>query len=719
MMRPANSRTVLRTNDKVLTANGVMRVVNVTATGVTVETHDGSEKHLEFTEIDECRPIHDGHITHMASNLRPLWDSLPEKVCKDAEFKLQIVLEIVTGHRDGHHLLARPGEPHHPFGESYGVSELARCKAMAELLAQESRHDRSALRGTAREEYRGKSPTVSTIRSWVRRWREEGLVGLIDGRAMRDRVGWSAIDPKYRAVAEKMVRALDGDRSAISLAELDRRVRAKLKKDTIEFVEPAQRRCSQYLSWLMSTRGTKTQTQKSRALQAASGTKHYPALSPGQVVAIDATRADCLVRDAVSGEAISVEVLSAIDVATRVIVALRVVPKSADAIDAGLLLYDICRPFSMLVAGTSVSDWRWCGLPGQLTLPVDDKGRTVVSPSLSTLQGEHAIPSVMPDAIRSDHGANFMSTHFQDVLASLGIDFLPSRGSKPTDNPHVERWHETLQRAWQQIPGYKGRNVGERGARVATENLLTAPQLEHHLRKFVSLDYHRTQHTGIVVAGDPAARLTPLEMWDILTEATGRIDVPQRSDMIFDFLPIHWATIRHDGVTIANYVYDASCLNGYRTPEAGRFRDVDAKAPFYKDPHDVSRVWFRDPQSSIVHEVPWRGAHLIDAPMTDTIAAAAYARIRARGGGRAITSRWTQQLILDELTELTEHPERFDEPAKLRAARMRREQSRRDFADVATASENTLRAPRSEAEVGGDLLDLDAPWEPLPDTDRW
>ena len=60
------------------------------------------------------------------------------------------------------------------------------------------------------------------------------------------------------------------------------------------------------------------------------------------------------------------EILTAIDVATRVILALRVVPRSANGLEAGLLVYGVCRPFSLTVAGTTVSDWRWVGLPAQL-----------------------------------------------------------------------------------------------------------------------------------------------------------------------------------------------------------------------------------------------------------------------------------------------------------------------------------------------------------------
>jgi len=470
MARPARARTQLKPGDRVLLPTGTALIIGVTAQGVTVDT--GSEvTDIGFDALDSCRTIEGSSFAQIATTLRPLWESLPDHVRAETEAKLEIVLEITTGYRDGHQRFARPGEPFYPFGESFAVSEHRRCEAMADFLSRRVDQDHRLLQDQRDDRLSLKSPSHGVIRRWVREWKRDGLVGLIDGRALRPKAGWDKIDPNFRAVAETMARALDGDRSAISIDELNRRIHASLHRENIEYLEPPQRLRAQYLSWLMSTRGTTTRTQKTRALQGASGFSHYPAMTPGQVVAIDATRADCLVKDPATGEAMSVEVLSAIDVATRVIVALRVVPRSADSTDAALLLYDVCRPFSMLVAGTDISDWRWCGLPHGIELPTTPAGRTTVAPNTHTLQGEHAVPSVHPAAIRSDHGANFMSAHFQDVLGSLGIDFLPSRGSKPTDNPHIERWHETLQRAWQQVPGYKGRNVSARGAKVDTESL--------------------------------------------------------------------------------------------------------------------------------------------------------------------------------------------------------------------------------------------------------
>lgn len=711
-VRHPNARTPIKRGDLILMPGGLYRVTGVLPGGLEVRTATGAEEAINFGELAEARQMDNGRVAASSAALQPLWDALSVSAREAALFRLEVVQEVLTGYRDGHPDLARPGEPRHPFGAHSGVSETARANAMAAHLASEFEVDRTRQRKLAQGDKAGSSPSSSSIRGWIQNWRRDGLVGLIDGRALKPRKEWAQIDEAYREVAETLARAFDGDRSAVNIAELDRRITVALKQSGVEYKQPAKRVKSQYLSWLMFTRGATTRTQKTRSLRNTSGYEHYPAMRPGQVVAIDATRADCLVRDVETGEVFSVEVLTAIDVATRVVLALRVVPKSADAVDAALLLYDVCRPFSMLVEGTSVSDWRWCGLPGQVSLMTTAHGKTDVLPDYATLQGEQAIPSVLPDAVRSDHGSNFMSAHFQDTLASLGIDFLPTRGGRPTDNPHIERFHETLQRAWQQVPGYKGRNTGERGAKVDTEALLTANELEQHLRRFVSLDYHRTEHAGLRVPGEPKARFTPLEMWDMLTELTGCIDVPQRADMVFDFLPIHWAVISHGGIKCKNLIFDAECLDGYRNGRKGRFRERDAAAPFYRDPHDLSRLWFRDPETNEVNEVPWKGAGLTHAPMTDALVDAAWKVAKNRGGKKMISREWSQHLIAEELTELTTHAENFDEPARIRAARLRRQQSRRDINEAVDAGSRTPISPHptTTETLSTSPIDFDAPW---------
>jgi hypothetical protein len=65
------------------------------------------------------------------------------------------------------------------------------------------------------------STNPSTIRKWLRSWKDGGLKALIDGRSLRARKCWELIDPRYRKLAEEVLDTLDGDKSTVSVKELD------------------------------------------------------------------------------------------------------------------------------------------------------------------------------------------------------------------------------------------------------------------------------------------------------------------------------------------------------------------------------------------------------------------------------------------------------------------------------------------------------------------
>ncbi|WP_210768250.1 Mu transposase C-terminal domain-containing protein [Cellulomonas humilata] len=680
---------VLEIGRTVLVDDGPAVVTSLHVAGVTVRVLDGSSRVVEWPDLDQLREPNRADAGAVIRRLQPLWSCMSEAGKETTLDRLEVVLEIVTGFRRGHAELADGGEPREPFGPAWGVSLTTRCTRMAALLTDELQNDRGHRRRLDAGSSRRTSVSASTVYNWVVRWRQDGLVGLVDARQLRGRVPFDVVlSTEFRSAAALVVGQLDGSTSTVNIDELMRRIRVRMLAVGLD--EPVPQRASlQYLSQLMRERGHTTRSQRTRSLRGTTGYSHVPVVRIGEVVAIDATRADVLVYDERSGKPISVEILTAIDVASRVVLALRVVARSADSVDASLLMYDVMRPMSQLVEGTTYRDWRWAGIPEGIAPPFTP----AVWNSLedATLQGEHPIPGLTPDAIRSDHGSIFVSAAFEDVLRKFQIDLLLSRGKRPTDNAHVERWHETLQRAVQQLPGYKGRNPSQRGSATgridagAIEPLVTATELQRHLRAFVALDYHRTWHQGLVYPGVELERLTPLSLFDALHAVTGRIHVPQDPDLLYEFLPVRWGTVGGSGVEFHNLTYDAPVLDGFRAVRSGEFRRQDSAVPFFYDPHDVSRIWFRDPATGTVVEVPWRGAHLLSAPMTDATRDRAIGRIRAQRGAGMLKRGAATELIARELGALSTNAGLKEWRAQLAAAQLRVEQSRRDHDEAQAA----------------------------------
>ena len=248
-------RTLLAEGVRVLTENGTAVVVAVLSTGVKFRDSIGDVVHVEWDKLSTVRAITDGEVAALTEPLRPMWDRLDDTTRTVVLARLEIVQEIITGYRDGHPELARPGEPRHPFGPGFGVSESRRCRAMAVLLGYEGQYDREFQRRVRDGEMQSAAYNPSTIRNWVRAWKSEGLSALIDGRSIRPSKLWDSIDQRYRAVATEVLDSLDGDRSTVSLQELDRRIRIRLQRDGVTGLETPQPITQEFLSTLTGEKG--------------------------------------------------------------------------------------------------------------------------------------------------------------------------------------------------------------------------------------------------------------------------------------------------------------------------------------------------------------------------------------------------------------------------------------------------------------------------------
>lgn len=176
-VRRPNARTPIKRGDLILMPGGFYRVTGVLPGGLKVKTATGAEETINFGELTEARQMDDGRVAASSAALQPLWDALSESAREAALFKLEVVQEVLTGYRDGHPDLRRPGEPRHPFGAHSGVSETARANAMAAHLASEFEVDRTRQRKLAQGDKAGSSPSSSSIRGWIQNWRRNGLVG--------------------------------------------------------------------------------------------------------------------------------------------------------------------------------------------------------------------------------------------------------------------------------------------------------------------------------------------------------------------------------------------------------------------------------------------------------------------------------------------------------------------------------------------------------------
>ena len=168
---------------------------------------------------------------------------------------------------------------------------------------------------------------------------------------------------------------------------------------------------------------------------------------------------------------------------------------------------------------------------------------------------------------------------------------------------------------------------------------------------------------------------------------TGRVLVPQHPDLIYHLLPDKWLTPGHGGIAFRGLTYDGDILEEIRGVRPGTYRAHDAKVPFLFDPRDRSRLWHRSIRDDRIHELVWRDAHLLDAPLTDVVVDAARALIKDRGGNGVVSRRNVTREIVTAITQLTTAPSEEEWRGKLMRASMRHDQAILDHAEAQAARE--------------------------------
>jgi len=251
-----------------------------------------------------------------------------------------------------------------------------------------------------------------------------------------------------------------------------------------------------------------------------------------------------------------------------------------------------------------------------------------------------------------DHGKIYVSAHLRSVCQRLGISIQPARPYTPTDKAAVERVFRTIREdLLTALPGYKGPDVHSRGERPEEQAFYFVDELEQIIREWVAERYHRRPHQGIVHPDVPGLELCPRDAFDMGVARAGRMLVPARPDLAYDFLAVQWRTIQHYGVELHGQRYNGPALNEYRDRRSP-FTGVNAgKWPIRTDCDDISRVYFQDPKSNEWHTLLWAHHTEIDVPFSAEVLA--YARRLAaktqrfpddRGALAELLERWNAGL---------------------------------------------------------------------------
>lgn len=464
--------------------------------------------------------------------------------------------------------------------------------------------------------------STATARRRLNRFRDQGPSGLVDRRMLGDTR--RSIDPRWDeaclSVMASYVAASNPSRQTII-----RQANEAFLKEVPDGSVPSRTSAYRRLPELDMGRYTFGEAKQRRSVakrpQGVLG--QLRPTRPGQYILMDGYKLDVFAMEPVTMRWVNTELTVAMDLFDRSIKGIRLRPVAAKSADVASVLFQCLTP-QVWGWGAEASTGPFSGVPEHLVLGSE---------------------GVFPDTIVIDHGKVYVSQHTMGVCRRLGVSIQPAIPNKPTDKPALERFFRTLRLSLlDQLEGYKGPNVYERGKDVEKGAFYYVSELEQIIREWVGEVYHRSAHRGLRDPHLPHVDLSPEEMFNRGIEVSGLLCLPAAEDLRFDLLEVEWRKIHHYGIDIDGRRYDGEALNLYRGRRSDHGGAHAGKWPFHVDVDDIRTVYFQDPEDKSWHPLEWRLAPGITAPFSKD--AADYTR---RASVRANRHVAPQQAVQDLL----------------------------------------------------------------------
>ena len=613
----------------------------------------------------------DGEPIDRGELLQARLAGLPDEERKRVEVLEGHIREVLTGYQRGHEALALAGEPR----EMYEPSAVTQSKRVAEKAKE---------LGIAE----------SSVWRYAEKYREEGVFGLVDGRTAGLRGDFPKVDARLKRTVQVVLAGLTDD-SRYTKEHVRRLVVRKLQElfpgEAVKF--PSRKTFNALLDRLDAGRGTfgHAKSKRERANQPKVTYRPLEVVRPGEAVVIDATPLDAFAIDSLNHEWVQVRLTVALDLYSGSIVAWRFTPGAEKSVDAALLLYDMLRPKAMRAGWPERVRWPYVGVPEHVIVELLSEGEREL--------GLSNIPLVNPESVWIDHGRVFLSRAFLDGCHRLGASVQFARPYTPTDKANVERLFRTIREQFvQNLPGYKGANVLDRGKDVELEAVLFIEQIEEMFAEWVAVYWQRRPHQGLELPAAPRLDISPSDMFqDGLNRAGFSYIVPD-ARLYLDLLPTEWRKINHYGVDVGGLRYNGDALAEYRNAPSP-YRDRGEQWPFRRDPRDLSVLYFLDPLTNEWHEVPRHKPRVEGRPFDENTLAYAKTLVMERLGS---TRHARMEAISRELDDLLDRQDALASESKRehRLAARRVMQAKNAARDRARAGvpepAATLQAPDEE-----------------------
>ncbi len=298
--------------------------------------------------------------------------------------------------------------------------------------------------------------TLRTVERMLRRYRDQGLWGLVDTRHAKRARPTGNVDPRVVAAAVTVIDA-QTHASTGTKSRAVRRIRQMVEDEHGPGTVPMPSNATFYrlLDVLSAGRHTfgSAVTRRQAANRPDGAFTPITAARPGEQVLMDGTPLDvmAIMDDGVPGRP---ELVGAIDIGTRTLCAAVLRPVGAKAVDAAVLLARMMVPEPMRPGWDQALAMSASRIPCRRLATIDQR-----------IEMAAAKPVIIPDTVVIDHGRVFLSEVFLRAAGTLGISVQPAHQLTPTDKATIERTFLSINTLFcQHVAGYTGRDVTRRGS---------------------------------------------------------------------------------------------------------------------------------------------------------------------------------------------------------------------------------------------------------------
>lgn len=297
--------------------------------------------------------------------------------------------------------------------------------------------------------------------------------------------------------------------------------------------------------------------------------------SPLAVVQVDHTEADIILVEETTRLPIGRPWLTlAIDVCSRMVVGIYLSLEHPSAVSVGMCLSNAILPKNSCLADLDLpGDWPVWGKMG---------------------------------VVHVDNAKEFRGAMLQRACQDYGIDLQMRPVKVPHYGGHIERLMGTMANEIRNLPGATFSSPAKRkGYNSEANAAMTLREFEQHLVDFIVNIYHKKIHSEL--------ETTPLAKWekgilgDDFTLGTGLPALPEDSRKVrLDFMPFLERTVQPYGILVDEISYYSEVLNPWinaSDPEQSRQK---RKFLIRRDPRDISKVYFYDPEACQYFDIPYR-----------------------------------------------------------------------------------------------------------------